>query len=428
MIASVPGFARRLPRLSVFALAGTVCVFVSQEAWATHVTATIIYDFSAPQDGVIPQGGLVADAQGRLYGTTSVGGPLNGGTVFRLNPPTNAGSPWTEELLHTFGGNNPDGGGPQAGVTLGPDGSVYGTTVGGGDRGRGVAFKLANQPGWPITILHQFALSGAVNPKTLLVFGPGGLLYGGSGYSNLGFPADFSVSPLGDSVEYSAITFGAQTAVSLGLTAVPGQSGLLGITTPGIMSSPTFYTLAANGTGGMRVKTQYTFGPPPDVGSPNTPLTLGTSALEGSAFGCGSYGGAHNQGGVYQITRQKNGTFNESVIFSFPDPTDPYAVAADCSVLQANPTGTLIGITGSFTNGAPINQPANFVFQLTPPTAPGGAWTETPLLSFFTGNSGNPVGPSWPIARIGNAFYIAFSNDNGLGIQRGAVVQLTLTP
>ena len=330
--------------------------------------------------------------------------------------------------MHTFGGPNVDGGGPQAGVTLGSDGSVYGTTYAGGSHSRGVAFKLANQPGWPITILHQFVPSGAVNPKTLLVFGPGGLLYGGSGYSNLGFPANFSLSPLGDSVEYSALTFGAQTALSLGLTAVPGQNSLLGIMSPGIASRPSVYTLEANGTGGMRVQTQYTFGPPPDVGSPDTPLTLGTNVLAGSAFGCGTGGGTHNQGGVYQVTRQKNGTFSESVIFSFPDAANPYAIAGGCSVVQANPSGTLLGITGGILNTSPQSVPQNLVFELTPPSAPGDAWTETPLLSFFAGSTGEPINPSWPIARIGNSFYVAFSNNNGNGYQFGAVVQLSITP
>ena len=93
MITSVQGMARALPRSGVLAFAVTACVFASQGAWATHVTATIIYDFSAPQDGVMPLGGLVADAQGRLYGTTSTGGPLYGGTVFDLILPPPSAAP-----------------------------------------------------------------------------------------------------------------------------------------------------------------------------------------------------------------------------------------------------------------------------------------------------------------------------------------------
>ncbi len=53
------------------------------------VTETVLYEFTGGSDGCGPVGGLVADASGNLYGTTSSGnsgGNTNGGVVFELTP------------------------------------------------------------------------------------------------------------------------------------------------------------------------------------------------------------------------------------------------------------------------------------------------------------------------------------------------------
>jgi uncharacterized repeat protein (TIGR03803 family) len=88
-----------------------------------------LYGFSGP-DGAHPNGSLVADPLGNLYGTTQAGGTHDLGTVFRLSPPTSAAGTWTLVTLHSFSG--PDGANPGAGVTIGPDGKLYGTTMAGG--------------------------------------------------------------------------------------------------------------------------------------------------------------------------------------------------------------------------------------------------------------------------------------------------------
>jgi hypothetical protein len=147
--------------------------------------------------------------------------------------------------------------------------------------------------------------------------------------------------------------------------------------------------------------------------------------LLGSAFGCASGGGSNGDGGIYQETQNKNGTYSESVIFNFPDSTYPNAIVGEgaCSLLQADQAGTLYGVSFGTLNGPPYN----FVFQLTPPAAAGGRWTETPLLYFFTDNSDNPTVPTYPIAQIGNNDYVAFETTSG-GSQHGAIVELTFTP
>jgi uncharacterized repeat protein (TIGR03803 family) len=109
-------------------------------------TSTTIYTFGAgaPGDGAEPYGTLIMDSNGVLYGTTLEGGAAcNCGTVFSLTPPSGSGSVWTESILHTFTGLNGDGAFPYAGVVLSAKGEVFGTTFGGGSNRNGTVFRLA---------------------------------------------------------------------------------------------------------------------------------------------------------------------------------------------------------------------------------------------------------------------------------------------
>lgn len=98
----------------------------------------VIYEFGAnPNDGDIPNGGLVSDRAGNLYGTTQYGGSsgalkLGYGTVFELTPV--AGGSWTEAVLYNFcsQANCTDGSIPLAGLIFDNAGNLYGTTASGG--------------------------------------------------------------------------------------------------------------------------------------------------------------------------------------------------------------------------------------------------------------------------------------------------------
>ncbi len=98
-------------------------------------TFSVIHNFTGAADGADPWGSLALDRQGNLYGTASAGGFTGNnctssgcGTVFKL---THRGSSWLVTPLYSFQGNS-DGAIPFAGVTVGSDGSLYGTTYGGG--------------------------------------------------------------------------------------------------------------------------------------------------------------------------------------------------------------------------------------------------------------------------------------------------------
>lgn len=147
-------------------------------------TENILYDFSG-SDGANPQGNLVMDASGNLYGTTNYGGfsACNGGcgTLFRLTGLS------TLTTLHAFSGGA-DGNSPHGGLVMDASGNLYGTTVWGGTvnsfcpTGCGVAFELSPGSGgtWTETVLHRFGAypSDGYWPSSGLIFDSAGNLYG----------------------------------------------------------------------------------------------------------------------------------------------------------------------------------------------------------------------------------------------------------
>lgn len=104
-------------------------VFELSPASGGSWTETILYAFKDNgSDGIIPIGALVFDAKGNLYGATQNGGNLGFGTVYELAP---ASGGWTETLLYEFG-NAPDGNYPNGPLILDKAGNLYGTTQQGG--------------------------------------------------------------------------------------------------------------------------------------------------------------------------------------------------------------------------------------------------------------------------------------------------------
>jgi uncharacterized repeat protein (TIGR03803 family) len=104
---------------------------------------TTLHNFEdTNRDGAFPNGTLIVDAAGNLYGTTVSGGQYNGGTVFKL---TLNNGVWDETVLHQFsgdGGQGSDGNYVNAGVIFDPSGNIYGTTLEGGAHGGGIVFEI----------------------------------------------------------------------------------------------------------------------------------------------------------------------------------------------------------------------------------------------------------------------------------------------
>ena len=137
----------------------------------------VLYSFTGNADGANPASALIMDASGRLFGTTN-GGGLGYGTIFELtNQP---GGAWEVNTLHTF--NLSDGSQPYGTLALDQEGRLYGTTAVGGVNNTGTVFELAETNGiWNETILHSFGQPGqgdGNNPLTGIIIGPAGNLYG----------------------------------------------------------------------------------------------------------------------------------------------------------------------------------------------------------------------------------------------------------
>jgi len=113
-------------------------------------TETVLYSFKGTPDGQSPTAGVVLDTAGNLYGTTGVpGGLFSAGIVFKLD------TSGAETVLHNFTGamTPPDGWNPNGGLVLDASGNLYGTTTGGGT-GRGTIFKV--DPSGTETVLYVF--------------------------------------------------------------------------------------------------------------------------------------------------------------------------------------------------------------------------------------------------------------------------------
>jgi len=107
---------------------------------------------------------------------------LGCGAVFKLGPTTTRGSKWTEKLLHTFTGNS-DGAAPDGNLIFDGSGGLYGCAGGGGGHSRGVVFHLvAHRDTWSISILYDFLGNRyGQDPTSGLLRDANGNLYGESG-------------------------------------------------------------------------------------------------------------------------------------------------------------------------------------------------------------------------------------------------------
>jgi len=139
---------------------------------------TIIHQFGGPGDGLFAYSGVVADAEGNLYGSTQSGGTTGSGTVFKVDSAGNY------SILYNFTGKA-DGGSPSGGLVWGSDGELYGATQGGGSGACvgnngypcGTLFKIDTAGN--LTTLYSFnGTDGAFPYDGALAFDAAGNIYG----------------------------------------------------------------------------------------------------------------------------------------------------------------------------------------------------------------------------------------------------------
>ncbi len=142
-------------------------------------------------DGSQPLANLVQGADGSYYGTTSAGGASGDGIVFKF------ADNGVFTVVHAFSGGNglsQDGATPFAPVTIGPDGTLYGTTHDGGSSGDGTVYKIS--PNGAEIVLHSFTGGNdGLYPIAAVIIGKDGKLYGTTGgYRDSGYGTIFSLN------------------------------------------------------------------------------------------------------------------------------------------------------------------------------------------------------------------------------------------
>jgi uncharacterized repeat protein (TIGR03803 family) len=208
---------------------------------------TVLHSFAGgANDGAYPVAGVILDAAGNLYGTTS--GGFCCGSVYEID-----GTTGQETILYVFGGGA-DGSGPSSELTFDAAGNLYGTTQWGGNVGQctqgagcGVVFKLSPQPNgtWTESTLYTFCsqkgcADGAVPRLGQLAMDGTGNLYGttelGGAYEDcvpafhLGCGVVYKLDPAGNETVLHSFSGGSDGASPQANVILDSEGNLYGTT------------------------------------------------------------------------------------------------------------------------------------------------------------------------------------------------------
>jgi uncharacterized repeat protein (TIGR03803 family) len=276
---------------------------------------TTLHAFTGGNDGGGPNGGMVFDSAGNLYGTTSYGGTNNAGTVFEISPTADG---FTESVIHSFG--FPDGAGPYAGLAIDGAGNLYGTldlSTG----GYGAVFELSPVAGgdWNLSVIHNFDSSDGANPYGPMVIDNFGNLYGTT--SNGGAAGHGTVFLLTKaSTNWQAtvlhnFTDGLDGGGPFGGITLDPNGHLYG--TALIGGTSTLYGTAFSLTGSQSAQFQviHDFGSfPEDAKNPSCTMALD---LEGNLYCATNFGGRYGGGAILQLQPATNGGWLPEILHSF---------------------------------------------------------------------------------------------------------------
>jgi len=271
--------------------AGSGVVYeLSPGAGGTY-TEQVVHTFTDDPDGNLPTG-VIVDAAGNLYGTTTYGGAINQtGAVYELSPNANGG--WTETILHSFGSTG-DGEYPRSELFRDAAGNLFGTTSNGGTYNSGTVFKLSPSAGgaWTESVIYSFGAPGdGAGPDARLISDAEGNLYGttagGAGYGTV-----FELSPSGSGYTEKIIHFflNASSGQYPVAPVVFDSAGNLYGTTQlgGAYSYGTVFKLTPNGSGGWVESAVHVFTGNSDGASPQFGVIVGPN---GNIYGTTPYGG-----------------------------------------------------------------------------------------------------------------------------------------
>ena len=332
---------------------GNGVVFELSPAIGGGWTETVLYSFLGGSDGALPVGGLTFDSAGNLYGTTVIGGSHNLGTVYELSPAASGG--WTENILYSFAGGT-DGTTPNGNLVFDAAGNLYGTTVGGGGTALlGTVFELspAAGGGWTETVILTGSTLHGGEFDAGLVFDNDGNLYataplGGSSDAGSVYRLTHTSTGWHHGVIYNFLGTTDGASPRAGITFRPPGT-LFGVAEGGgTFNFGTAFELTPGTGGAWNETTLHDFGAfPKDELCPTFALTIGTAGqLYGTNVAACSGGGT-----AFELVKTATG-WKERILHSFTTGTD--AGEPEGSVVLDG-AGNLYGVGrngGSFGAGA----------------------------------------------------------------------------
>jgi uncharacterized repeat protein (TIGR03803 family) len=346
--------------VAIFALAiFTSTLFVTEAAAGT---LKVLHNFNS-SDGTFPAG-VIFDGSGNLYGVAIEGGPTGTGLVFKLTP--TASGHWNEKILFEFDRTNGLFPNP---VVFDSAGNLYGTLGETLPDGNGAIFKLSPTADghWGEKILYTLNSNRGLEPRTSVTFDASGNIFStaseGGAY---GQGSVFELSP----------------------------------TTPGHWHETTVQSV--HGADGDFVECKVVFD------------------TAGNLYGTTFQGGAHNAGTVWELTPQPDGTWIDTILYSFTGSSDGGFPPGGGVILDT--AGNLFGTTslgGASGKGT--------VFELSPKA--GGTWTETVLYSFTGGLDGSePSFSTLTFDKVGNLYGETTLGGAGRCVEFGCGVVFELSP
>jgi uncharacterized repeat protein (TIGR03803 family) len=375
----------------VFVLALTLTLVPS--AWSAP-KYKVLYAFVNKSQGWAPYAGVVFDSQGNLYGTTAGGGAYDRGTVYELTQTLHG--KWSEAVLYSFcpgGWPCSDGDNPNGGVVLDNTGNLYGTTLEGGTgaEASGTIFELIpSSDGWTHTVLYNFcSLSGCKDggsPKSSLVVDRAGNLYGTAGEAVELSPGSHGwiekvihkfCSGCKDGYDpYAGMILDASSDKLYGTTLYGGRS-----TKCPCYGCGTAYELSRASGGKWKEQVLHSFGSSdwdgifPGGGG----LAFGAS---GSLYGTTEIGGATGYGTVFKLTRGANGHWKETILYNFKNHSNGNGPSGGAVVDKAG------NVYGTTLYGGDAQCDCSVVYKLSPRAH--GKWKYAVLHAFIGSDGAAP--------------------------------------
>jgi len=273
-------------------------------------TPTTLVNFVSFMNGEEPLGGLIADANGNLFGTTFAGGAFDDGTVFEIVK-TSSGYSSTPTVLVNFNGAN--GSFPHASLIADANGDLFGTTSEGGVSGAGTVFEIvktsSGYSSTPITLVNFNGANGA-NPYGSLLADTNGNFIGttlnggafgdGTVYEIVKTTSGYAGTPT------TLVSFNVSNGANPYAGVIADANGNLFGTTfdAGAFGAGTVFEIIKTTSGYATTPTTLlNF----NVANGQGPQSALTADVNGDLFGTTEFGGVSGDGTVFEIVKTTSG-------------------------------------------------------------------------------------------------------------------------